>query len=176
MDAGLDAMAQDYLRLLEALDAAGIRAHPMGDDERWCAQELVEHLILTYRSTARVLEERLRKGRPTRAETTPEERERWERTIAAGRFPAGGKSPEPVSPGKLELRAASGQELAAMLRAEIERLDRLLNQCAEMFGTQPMASHFLFGPLSVEQWRVFHTVHGRHHLGQLAQILQTASS
>ena len=127
-------------------------------------QQVIEHLILTYRSTAGVLEERLQKGRPTQAPTTPEQEARWHATIQAGRFPEGGKAPERVRPGQLHLGPLCGKDLAAQFKLEIEKVDDLLNQCAEKFGSQPMASHFAFGPLSADQWREFHTVHARHHL------------
>lgn len=156
------------------MSAAEAQAHPEEDPGQWCAQELIEHLILTYRSTASVLEERLEKGRPTQAPITPEHEARWRATIMAGRFPEGGKAPERVRPGQLNLPALSGEELASRLSAAMERMDRLLDQCTEKFGSQPMASHFAFGPLSVDQWRQFHSVHGNHHLGQMKRILASA--
>jgi hypothetical protein len=172
MHALLDSVAEEYARLLDGLDAASSRVHPRDDAMCWCAQELVEHLILTYRSTEGALEERIRKGRPTLAERTSKHLDLWEKTIALGQIPSGGKAPEPVTPGKLHLDAATGSELAAMLRAELARMDGLLDRCEAMFGEKPTASHFIFGPLTAEQWRVFHAVHSRHHLGQLQRILE----
>jgi hypothetical protein len=58
----------------------------------------------------------------------------------------------------------------------MEKIDGLLGECAEKFGSQPMASHFIFGPLSTEQWREFHTVHARHHLAQMSRILDSVVS
>jgi hypothetical protein len=131
----------------------------------------VEHLILTYRSTEEVLEERLRKGRPTQAPVTREHEVRWSRYIGAGKFPPGNRAPERVNPGQLGLPALSGAELASLLQKELETMDGLLDQCYEKFGPQPTASHFAFGPLKADQWREFHAVHARHHLAQLARIL-----
>ena len=166
-----ESVQQSYGKLLDRLSASDARIHPGGDPDSWCVQELIEHLILTYRSTASVLEERLQKGRPTQAPLTARQQALWRATIRAGRFPEGGKAPEGVRPGQLGLEALCGAELAERFRLEMGKVDSLLNECAEKFGSQPMASHFAFGPLSAEQWRTFHTVHARHHLAQLGRIL-----
>jgi hypothetical protein len=160
-----------FAEALGSLSVAEAQAHPEGDPNQWCAQQLVEHLILTYHSTARVLEDRLQKGRPTQAPKTTEQEARWRATIQVGRFPGDGKSPEPVRPGQLPLGGLSGVELAQQLNFAMEKVDSLLKECAEKFGLQPMASHFAFGPLSADQWREFHTVHARHHLAQMSRIL-----
>jgi hypothetical protein len=73
------------------------------------------------------------------------------------------------------MSALSGAELAERFQSGIAKVDFLLNECEEKFGAQPMASHFAFGPLSVSQWRQFHTVHARHHLAQIGRILASTS-
>jgi hypothetical protein len=171
MNPVLDSVQQSYAEMLGGLDSARAQLHPAGDSEQWSAQNLVEHLVLTYRSTAVVLEERLQKGRPTQAPITQEHLLRWNRYIGAGKFPAGNQAPERVKPGQISLPVLSGAELASLQRTELEAMDRLLDQCCEKFGAQPMASHFAFGPLTVEQWREFHAVHSRHHLAQLSRII-----
>lgn len=171
MNSALASIQKSYAEMLGNLDATRMQLHPAGDPEQWSAQQLVEHLVLSYRSTDEVLEERLRKGRPTQAPITREHEVRWNRYIGAGKFPPGGRAPERVTPGQLGLSALSGAELAALLQKELERMDGLLDRCCEKFGTQPMASHFAFGPLGADRWREFHLVHARHHLAQLARIL-----
>jgi hypothetical protein len=160
-----------FAKTLDGLTVAEAQVHPDNDPNKWCVQQLIEHLILTYRSTAGVLEDRLQKGRPTQAPKTVEQEARWRATIQAGRFPEGGKAPERVRPGQLDLGGLCGAELARQFELEMGRIGSLLNECEEKFGSQPMASHFAFGPLSADQWREFHTVHARHHLAQMAQIL-----
>jgi Protein of unknown function (DUF1569) len=161
-----------FAKDLRGLSVADVQIHPDDDPNRWCAQQLVEHLILSYRSTAGVLEDRLQKGRPTQAPKTPEQEARWRATIQAGHFPEGGRAPEHVRPGQVHLDALCGAELAQQFKLEMAKVDSLLNECAEKFGSQPMASHFAYGPLSADQWREFHTVHARHHLVQLSRILE----
>ena len=173
MHHAFDSVQNSYAEALGGLGVAEAQIHPGGDPNQWNAQEVIEHLILTYRSTAGVLEERLQKGRPTQAPILPEQQVRWRATIQRGRFPEGGKAPERVRPGQLGLTALSGLELAQQLKLEIGRVDLLLDECTEKFGSQPMASHFAFGPLTADQWREFHTVHARHHLAQIGRILDS---
>ncbi len=171
MQKAFEVTCKSIAEVIGGLSVAEAQAHPDGDENCWCVQQVIEHLILTYRSTAGVLEERLQKGRPTQASITPEQEARWQATIQAGRFPEGGKAPERVRPGQLDLGALCGEELTAQFKLEIARMDDLLNQCTEKFGSQPMASHFAFGPLTADQWREFHMVHARHHLAQIDRIL-----
>lgn len=171
MHEAFDSVRNSIAEAVGNLSIAETQAHPVGDGNCWCVQQVIEHLILTYHSTAGVLEERLQKGRPTQAQATPEQGTRWRATIQQGRFPEGGKAPERVRPGQLGLDALPGPELAELFQREIARVDRLLDACSEKFGSQPMASHFAFGPLTADQWREFHAVHGRHHLAQIKRIL-----
>ena len=171
MQEAFEVVSKSIAEAIGGLSVAEAQARPEGDANCWCVQQVIEHLILTYRSTAGVLEERLQKGRPTQAPALPEQQARWRATIQRGRFPEGGKAPERVRPGQLQLSALCGKELAQQFKLEIEKIDVLLDECTEKFGSQPMASHFAFGPLSVDQWREFHTVHARHHLAQIDRIL-----
>lgn len=165
-----ESVESSYDKTLAGLSAIQAQMHPDDDPNQWCAQDLIEHLILTFRSTANVLEDRLQKGRPTEATRTPEHEERWRATIMAGRLPLA-KASEPVRPGQLQMSELSGPKLASWFRGELEKMDGMLDWCAEKFGPGPMASHFAFGPLSADQWREFHVVHIRHHLAQLSRIL-----
>lgn len=68
-----------------------------------------------------------------------------------------------------------GAELADLFRQEMEAMDKLLVRCEELFGRRPAATHFLLGPLRPDQWRLFHVIHGRHHLEQLRRIQREIS-
>ena len=59
----------DQTRELLAAPLAGCSAeqigrHPAGDPARWSAQQVIEHLSATWRSTTSGVEDRLKKGRP----------------------------------------------------------------------------------------------------------------
>lgn len=170
MNPVLSSIQQAYAEALSGMDAASTQLHPFGDAAQWNTQQLVEHLILTYQSTARVLNERLEKGRPTQAPVTHQHQVLRERYLSAGRFPKGQQAPEPVRPGQETLPHLSGKELAERLRQGLEMVDHLLDECSDCFGEQQVASHFAFGPLTAEQWRQFHAAHAQHHLTQLALI------
>lgn len=170
MQDALDCVCCSYADALSGMSAEQLQLHPSSDPARWNARQLIEHLILTYRSTAAVLEERLQKGRPTQAQTTPQQQARKEWLFARERFPEGMPAPDIVRPGQVDLPQGSGAVMAAFLRSEIETMDQLITRCREMFGTQPMASHFAFGPLSADEWCRFHSIHSQHHLNQLHKI------
>jgi hypothetical protein len=72
----------------------------------------------------------------------------------------------------------NGEQLAALLRQELEAMDAALDACRQKFGMERVAPHPLLGFLRVDQWRRFHAVHGAHHAAQirsvLAQVMQTA--
>jgi hypothetical protein len=157
------------------MDAAGTQLHPFGDPARWSAQQLIEHLILTYRSTAHSLQIRLDKGRPTQAPVTIFQRSAQMLVLKLGWYPPGMKAPAPVCPEQaggnpLSGEQLAGEQLAQNLRQELQAMDQLLDECALRFGKQRVASHFALGALTVDQWRCFHTFHGRHHLKQLERI------
>ena len=170
MHPALDSLHKAYAEKLSPLSLSQTQIHPEGDPACWSTEQLVEHLLLSYRSSIRVLEERLQKGRATQAPVTSQHEMLWRRFIGSGIFPGGQKAPEIVVPGQANLPDLSGRELASLLAIDLEKMDGLLDACAGKFGSQPMASHVAFGPLSAEQWREFHSVHGRHHLQQLAHI------
>jgi hypothetical protein len=172
VNATLNLVWGDFAELLNPLDVIGTQAHPSNDPEQWNAEQLVEHLLLTYLSTEDVLSERLRKGRPTQAPVTSQHKAMQEWVFSTGSFPSKREAPETVRPGQLNLPALSGPKLAERMRQELETMDQLIDSCGECFGEQAVASHFALGPLSGEQWRQFHVIHSRHHLPQLDRISQ----
>src|SRR5580704_7869501 len=90
--------------------------------------------------------------------------------LRPARSPRGASAPDHALPGKSGMQPMSGEELCACMRSELEEMDMKLEKCRQAFGSRPLAPHFIFGPLTADQWRRFHFVHGRHHLKQLARI------
>jgi DinB superfamily len=144
--------------------------HPRQDERQWSAQELIEHLVLTCRSTTRELEKRLERGHPTRARRTPMQSLMQLVVLSFGQMPNGVPAPIFARPDQLHWSATGGTELLEMLRQEMERMDDRITQCRQRFGIQRVASHFLLGPLRPDQWRRFHAIHIRHHLDQMKRI------
>lgn len=172
VNATLNSVLESYAALLGPLDAAGTQVHLSDDPEQWNAEQLVEHLLLAYRSTQDALNERLRKGRPTQAPVTPQHQVMQEYIFSTRSFPVNRHAPAEVTPGQLNLPALSGSELAERMRQELETMDQLIDACRQCFDEKTVASHFVLGPLKADQWRQFHVIHSSHHLPQLNRIVQ----
>lgn len=148
-----------------------------GKDAAWSTQEVVEHLVLTYRNTGALMDRYIERNAPTQRRPHLKHRALQLLVIRCGGFPRGVRAPEAVVPGKTDLPAMTGDELSAWMKTELENLDAKLDKCSQLFGKQSFAPHFIFGPLTTEQWRRFHFVHARHHLKQLKRIRkQTAAA
>lgn len=156
-------------------DAEWCQRHPRQDDRQWSAQELIEHLVLTCRSTSRELERRLERGHPTRARSSPLQWFLQLVVLSFGRMPNGVPAPIFARPDQLRWSARDGAALLEALRVEMEGMDERISQCRQSFGIQRVASHFLLGPLRPDQWRRFHVVHIGHHLDQMKRIGKSVS-
>jgi hypothetical protein len=64
----------------------------------------------------------------------------------------------------------SGSELIQAASQYLFSFDLRCSETENLFGANRCASHIVLGPLSVNQWRMFQLVHGRHHLKQIAAI------
>jgi hypothetical protein len=136
----------------------------------WTTQDVVEHLLLTYRNTKVLFDRYLERNSPSKRPVTAKHRFLQFLVVRCGGFPRGVSAPDHAQPGKSGMPPMTGEELAALMRSDLEELDAKLEKCRQAFGKQPFAPHFIFGPLTANQWRRFHFVHGRHHLAQLARI------
>jgi hypothetical protein len=157
---------------LGGLDAETAQLHPKGLSYIWSAQQIIEHLVLSYRVTNVVLQSRVNKGRLSR-----HRKRTWLQwslqlmILTFGDMPKGVPATEETTPVPDGFAVLDGRQLAALLRQEISLMDTLLDQCRRTFGMERVAAHPLLGPLRVDQWRRFHVVHGYHHLEQLRSIV-----
>src|SRR5271170_1465249 len=159
-----------YARELRPFPAEALEIHPQGNPNRWNARQIVEHLVLTYKSSGSVLRQRLDKGRPTLARPTVKQRVPQFVLLGLGFMPSGRPAPASVRPGPVPDPVLDGMAQAALFRSELQRMDDLLEECEKRFGKQQMATHQILGPLSAKQWRRFHVVHAKHHLKQIKVI------
>lgn len=166
----LQEVYQSYARPLANKPAAWCQLHPSDDERHWSAQDLIQHLVLVSRSTSRVIETRLQRGRPVRGHGTMLQRVLQIVVLSFGHMPRGTPAPPFARPGQLSWPSMNGNELLEILRQEMDQMDHLLDECRHRFGIQRAAAHFLLGPLRVDQWRRFHVIHFRHHLQQLYRI------
>jgi hypothetical protein len=73
--------------ILVGLDARRAQLTPLANPNKWNIQEIVEHLLLSYRSTIGVVQVRLDKGTPTQAKPSLQQRVGQFGLISLGRFP-----------------------------------------------------------------------------------------
>ena len=136
-----------YRPQLTGKPAEWCQLHPRQDDRLWSAQEVVEHLVLTCRSSSRVLEKRLERGQATADHGTPVQWLLQMVMLSFGQMPRGAPAPIFARPDQLHWPPMNGSELLELLRQEIDKMDSLIDQCRHRFGLQRIAPHFVLGPL-----------------------------
>jgi hypothetical protein len=170
MHAVLRQVFDSYRDELAARPLDWCQLHPLQDERLWSAQEIIQHLVLTCRTTSRVLQKRLERGRPTSDRSSLLQWLLQRMILSLGYLPRGAPAPAFTRPDQLQLPHMNGAELIGLLNHEIDTMDSLLDQCRQRFGMQRVATHFVLGPLRPDQWRRFHVVHMRHHLDQLNRL------
>lgn len=158
-----------FVAEVAGLSPSVLRAHPDNDPARWSISQIVDHLSLTYGLTAGSLSDRLEKGRVTQARVTPKQWIVQRCVLTCGYMPPGCVSPRQVWPGDTSENCDSA-ELLARMRSGLASLDEKLVLCEDKFGSRPVLSHHILGPIGVNQWRKFHLVHGMHHLRQIRRL------
>jgi hypothetical protein len=165
----------DEIQGLLAVPLAGASAdqlarHPGGDPSRWSAQQVIEHLMATWRLSTAGIEDRLRKGRPLKTRPTLRQRILQMLICEPGWFPGGRAAPEAVRPAIHP--PTSGDQLIAHMNETLARLDAMLARIEPEAGSTPVLNQGLLGPLNVRQWRRFHRAHARHHITQIEGALR----
>jgi hypothetical protein len=154
---------------LRGLSARQTQATPLADPNKWSIQQIIEHLLATYLGSIPAIQARIDKGSATRAVPTMRQRLGQFTTITLGFFPRGRPAPAAVSPA-LPTTSRTGDDLAARISVELIKLDLATAQGERIFAGRRAVSHIILGPLSMQQWRRFHLVHGLHHLKQIRTI------
>lgn len=154
-------------RLQKELEAALLGAtaisHAESPEGKWSTAQILEHLFLTYKNTAKGLSKCLEKGTPLATRATATQRLATLLLLKTGYFPPGRKAPERTVP-----RGMAAEEVGPALFAEIQAMACKLDECERKFGAATkLLDHPVLGPLTAEQWRKFHWVHGRHHARQI---------
>ena len=154
---------------LRGLDSGAAQLTPSGRPQNWCIQQIIEHLLLSYRSTVDILEARIAKGSRTKAAPTPIQRLSQFCLLRLSFFPPGRKAPPLVTPAA-SINPLTGDALILSIEECLSDLDSSAARALQLFGTRRCASHFVLGPLSAADWCRFHLIHGRHHIRQIQQI------
>lgn len=172
MHAVLERTASQITREVRALDEEAAQRHPGGHAHEWSAQQVIEHLVLGYRLTSQVLEARMKRGRP------PHKQDRtylqWLlqlMILTFGALPRGVPTLPETTPAADGFAAMDGRQLGELLHQEMEAMDSALDRARRKYGMERVAVHPWLGPLRVDQWRRYHTVHGLHHVSQLRSVI-----
>ncbi|HEY9127427.1 MAG TPA: DinB family protein, partial [Acidobacteriaceae bacterium] len=147
-------------RLLENLTVEEAQAVPLPGPGRWSAQQVIEHLILTYKMTEETVNRHLKSGRAAKKGRGPILSLLRMQVIGFGRMPRGVPSVHAARP--KEVTPMDGQALAERFWAAAEEMDALLSEARKKFGIQACGEHWFYGGLRVDEWRRYHAVHGRH--------------
>lgn len=171
MHAVLESIARRITGELAGLSLEAIHAHPGDNPERWSRRQIVEHLALTYGLTTQVLTERMAKGRLCRNQHRTELQ--WALQIMVlgfGYLPSGTPALAETIPGVVTSQKVDGEDLSNLLLRELRSMDAVLLGCRRKFGMERVAVHPILGPLRIDQWLRYHSVHGRHHIRQIARM------
>jgi hypothetical protein len=147
---------------------------PLPGQGRWCAQQVIEHLILTYKLTIDTVSWHLKSGRAAKKGRSLSLSLLRLQTIAFGRMPQGIPAIHAVRP--KNYTPMDGRALRERFLATAEEMEATLVKARQKFGIQACGEHPFYGGLRVDEWRRYHAVHGRHHLRQLEGAIQYARS
>jgi hypothetical protein len=161
----------DQISLL-SLDEAQIP--PMPGQGRWCAQEIVEHLILTFKLTSDSVGKQLKTGKVPRSRRNFLGFLLRMQTIGLGYMPDGVPAMRAVRPS--DYTPEPGRVTGARLLEAAEAMDHLLVAARKKFGIQACGEHPFFGVMRVDEWRRYHAIHARHHLPQLRAAVRYAQT
>lgn len=171
MDSHLKKLQQALSEATEGMSAEERRWHPPG---KWCAEEVLEHLYLTYTGTIRGFTRALEAGKLPAARATFGQRARILLVVGLGYMPEGRSAPAGVVP---RGRAGVGAEISG----KIAEMDEVIGRCERELGGgkfrgSAIFEHPILGPLTAGQWRKFHLVHGMHHVKQIRRLREEQGS
>lgn len=161
----LESIQREVDQAVAGLDLPQLAWHREG---KWSVAAILEHLALTYSGTAKNLQRSLAAGAPRG--TAPTARQRIITFAVTGLryMPQGRQAPPGVVPQGIPPEAALPQLCRSLAAA-----DEAISRCEAQFGARArIANHPILGPLTARQWRLFHLVHARHHLKQIARLRQ----
>jgi hypothetical protein len=170
LKSALEPLAEEIRPL--SLDEAQVPPTP--GQGRWCAQQVMEHLILTYQLTSDSVSRQLKNGRVPKNRRNLLEFLLRVQTIGLGYMPDGVPAMRAVRPTKFTPQ--DGPAIAERFLGAVEAMDLLLVEARKKFGIQACGEHPFFGVMRVDEWRRYHAIHAEHHAAQLRSAIRYARS
>jgi hypothetical protein len=160
MNSYLERLWQELEQATAGADSTRLAEAPAG---KWSAAQILEHLLHTYKGTNAGLRRCLEQDTPSASKTTMKDRVATLLVVGVGYFPEGRMAPERTMP-----RGMSPDAIRPAIASELKKLIAQMDACEIKFGTRTkLLDHPFIGPLTADQWRKFHWVHGRHHIRQM---------
>jgi hypothetical protein len=166
MNSYLERLRQELEQATAGADAVRLAEAPTG---KWSPAQILEHLLHTYRGTNAGLKNCLEQGTPSASGVTMKDRFASLLVVGFGYLPDGRKAPDRTMP-----RGMTPDEIRPAVAYELKRLAAQMDTCELKFGSRTkLLDHPFIGPLTADQWRKFHWVHGRHHIRQMRDRMKS---
>lgn len=169
MDPRLKRLQEEITAATANLSSSQLTWHTPG---KWCTSEILEHLYLTYTGTAKGFARVIEAGKPLGRVPTWKHRIEAMIVVRLRYMPSGREAPAVARP-----RGIPPEKIVAEIASVLAAMDEVMARCAAIFGARTrVLDHPILGPFSVSQWRIFHLVHGRHHLKQIGRLRREMSA
>jgi hypothetical protein len=165
MDSRLEKLQSALTSAMAGMTSQELSWHPPG---KWCVAEVLEHLYLTYTGTVKGFQRADAAGKSLATAATFAQRWRTFVLLDIGYFPTGRKAPPVAQP-----RGLPPEKVVSEFSLKIVEMDEVITHCAGKLGTGKLLDHPILGPLTAEQWRKFHLVHGLHHAKQIRALRES---
>ena len=167
MDSYLERLQRAIASATEGMTSDELVGRPIKSPEgAWNVAEVLEHLYLTYTGTTKGFDRCLKAGKPLASPITLKQRIAIALVTKLGYFPKGRKAPERSTPKGMPV-----EKVVADIGPQLVAMDKVIAQSEERFGSRTrLLDHPVLGPLTAQQWRKFHWVHGRHHVKQIQDL------
>ena len=127
--------------------------------------------MLSYTATTKGLLRTMESGELDRSGPSAGQYLRRFYVLRVGRFPRGVESPKQTRP-----KSSLADEPLRPFNDALVAMDAMLADAEKRFGAKTrVLRHPILGPLTAQQWRKFHKVHGCHHLKQVVERSQLRS-
>lgn len=168
MDPHLSQLQLEITSAVAGLTEQELSAHSPG---KWCAAEILEHLYLTYTGTTKGFQRLVETGRPRVTPPTWKQRAGALLVLGFAYLPPGREAPAMARP-----KGLPAETVQSGIGTKIAEMDEILSACESRFGAHTkVLDHLILGPLTINQWRKFHLIHGRHHLKQIQRLRDAQS-